>query len=113
MGFRANCGFIEGNDPFTQFGAKLRFVSPHSVRAPSTLSNSGSWSRPHRPNIGTEVKTGIASSCASYHFRRSGPERAAEEAGSHAQRPVFIIIGLFDTPDMAPKELYLFIKHDR
>jgi hypothetical protein len=92
---RANYGFIEGNGPFTQFGDELRFVSPHSVRSPSTLSNSGSWSRSHRPYSRTEFITGIARAvCARYHFRRPGPERAAEETGSHAQRPVFIIIGL-------------------
>jgi hypothetical protein len=37
-----NCGFIERNGPFKQFGDELRFVSPHSIMSPSTIWNSGS-----------------------------------------------------------------------
>ena len=36
--------------------------------------------------------------CAHFHFRRSGRERAAEETGSHSQRPVFILLDYSTVP---------------
>jgi hypothetical protein len=62
-----------------------------------------------------ELEQASLTACARYHFRRTEPEQETEEREreSHAHCPVFIIIGLFDGPDMAPKELCIVIKHDR
>lgn len=106
---------MEGNGPFTQFGDDYDPVLSHltqlGLHPRSLILGPGPGLIDRTPEQKLE-RASLAVS-ARYHFRRPGPERAAEETGSHAQRPVFIIIGLFDDPDMAPKELCLFIIHDR
>jgi len=98
MGFRANRGFVEGNGPFTQFEDELRFVSPHKVRSPSTLSNSWSWSGSHRPYSRTEVRTGIASSLRTFSFQEIRTWTCSWRNGSHSQRPVFILLDYSTVP---------------